>query len=119
MKEFHFFYISYQNSEMSCQKLDTVLEYKLRIKIYKTGHINASFLNERKILHRFKVLLFSVNILTKAYLFYSIKPCQHLQNYARHESNKNNLSISNLHFFQQDRVAQLVERLALDPEARV
>ena len=26
-----FFYISYQNSEMSCQKLGSVLEYKLKM----------------------------------------------------------------------------------------
>jgi hypothetical protein len=65
------------------------------------------------------ILLFIVNILTKAYLFYSVKPCRDLQNYARHESNKNNFAISNLHSFQQVRVAQLVEHLDLDPEARV
>ena len=65
------------------------------------------------------ILLFIVNILTKAYLFYSVKPCRDLQNYARQESNKNNLAISNLFFFQQPRVAQLLERVANDPETRV
>ena len=29
------FFISYQNSEMSCQKLGTVLEYKLKIRYPK------------------------------------------------------------------------------------
>ena len=58
-------------------------------------------------------------MITKAYLFYSIKPCRDLQNYARQESNKNNLAISNLLFFQQPRVAQLLERVANDPETRV
>ena len=41
------------------------------------------------------------------------------QNYAIDDDNKNNLYVSNLHFYQQGNIAQLVERLALDPEARV
>jgi hypothetical protein len=35
------------------------------------------------------------------------------------DGNKKNTSVSNLLNFQQAKIAQLVERLALDPEARV
>ena len=41
------------------------------------------------------------------------------QNYAIDDDNKNNLYVSNLHIYQQGNIAQLVEHLALDPEARV
>ena len=36
-----------------------------------------------------------------------------------HDGNKKNTYVSNLINFQQAKIAQLVERLALDPEARV
>ena len=35
------------------------------------------------------------------------------------DANKKNQFVTNLHFFHQAKLAQLVERLGLDPEARV